>query len=334
MNYFCYSGDYSKRMKNSENTIKYRQFCEVEKAIPLFLQAWWMDAVCKEKDSWDVLFYEESKIIKGVFVYYKTKKNGFQIIIQPQLTQYNGIWLKYDVEMTELKRLTFEKKSIGELISLFENTNYKYYNQNFHIGYKNWLPFYWKDYIQTTRYTYQINDISNPAECFEKFSYAKQKQIRKAEKSLFCHNEMSADEFYDHLVFYYKSKHETVLFSKDFFVRLHEACIKHNQGKIIAIKDNYNLIHAALFIVWDNERVYNLISSIHPDFKKSGGSTLVVYEAIKQMSQKVKVFDFEGSMDQRIENSFSQFGTEQVPYFNITKFNSFIFKTAYNLIKK
>ena len=35
------------------------------------------------------------------------------------------------------------------------------------------------------------------------------------------------------------------------------------------------------------------------------------------MSQVVSVFDFEGSMMQNVENSFAQFGTEQILYFNI-----------------
>jgi len=45
------------------------------------------------------------------------------------------------------------------------------------------------------------------------------------------------------------------------------------------------------------------------------------------------VFDFEGSMDENVENSFKQFGTEQVPYFRIIKEKSQLFKALLALRK-
>ena len=78
------------------NKEKYVQFCNANKSVPLFLQPCWMNAVCKKKDWWEVFLFEENREIKGVFVCYFTKKMGMKFIIQPMLSQYNGIWLKYD----------------------------------------------------------------------------------------------------------------------------------------------------------------------------------------------------------------------------------------------
>ena len=36
---------------------KYYAFCEIEKTIPIFSQAWWLDAVCA--DAWDVCIVEK-----------------------------------------------------------------------------------------------------------------------------------------------------------------------------------------------------------------------------------------------------------------------------------
>ena len=71
--------------------------------------------------------------------------------------------------------------------------------------------------------------------------------------------------------------------------------------------------------------------TITPEFRSSGATSLVFWEAIKLMSTKTKVFDFEGSMSENIENSFRQFGTTQVPYFRINKYNSLLFKSLFYL---
>lgn len=312
---------------------KYRHFCNEVPGLPLFLQPWWMDAVCKENDRWEVFLFEDKEVIRGVFVCYFTKKFGLKFVIQPQLTQYNGIWLLHEDSMSANEKLHFEKKAVGNLTSQLFQAGFDYFNQNFPTSFENWLPLYWQSFKQTTRYSYQINGLKNPDALFEKFSYAKQKQIRKSEKSLKVSFEMTGEQFFNHLTNYYSSKNEKVSFTQDFFLNLHEACKTRNQGRIISVEDADGIVHAALFIVWDGVRAYNLISSIHPDQKASGGSSLVVFEAIKSVSDIVEVFDFEGSMNQNIENSFSQFGTEQIPYFNIKKYNSLIVKAVLPLMK-
>lgn len=311
---------------------QYIRFCKQNDSIPIFMQAWWMDAVC-EKGEWNVLLYKESGEIRGVLIYYSVKKFGFQFILQPPLTQFNGIWLNYKDNQSENDKIHFEKKVIKNLIQQLDDLKFSYYNQNYNTNFKNWLPLYWSGFKQTTRYSYQIKDISDPEKCYQNFDYSKQKQIKKCIDSLHT-IEINDDEFYDLLVLNYKEKKQEVLFSRNFFKRLYKACMDHQQGKIVAVADEQENIHAALFIVYDNFISYDLISAIHPDFKSSGGSTLVVYEAIKQMSKLVKTFDFEGSMDQKIENSFSKFGTVQTAYFNIAKFNSFLSKLYFDFFHR
>lgn len=321
-------------MEQISNKAKYAAFCETEKNIPVFLQPWWMDAVCINGE-WEALLYEEKGFIRGVLLYYTLKKYGFKMVLQPMLTQYNGIWLKYSESLSNKEKLSFEKKATAHLIKqLEEKIRFHFYRQNFTPKFTNWLPFYWKNYRQTTRYTYQIKDISDPEKCFSAFDYNKKAHIRKAEKELTIDNNVTADEFYAFLELYHSSQQKKVYYSKSFFARLYDSCIAKNSGKIIAVKDQSGIMHAALFVVWDNEKGYDLISVIHPEHKNTGGSTLVVFEAIKQLSEKVKVFDFEGSMIENVENSFSQFGTEQIPYFSIYKYNSVLLKMLLKFVKQ
>ena len=52
---------------------KYIQYCQINKDISLFQQAWWLDAVCGSKN-WDAVLNESSGNIIGAWAY-PLKKN-------------------------------------------------------------------------------------------------------------------------------------------------------------------------------------------------------------------------------------------------------------------
>ena len=308
------------------NKQRYTELCAQRSDIPLFMQAWWLDAVCMpENKVWDVLLCEENGKIVGAMPYHLLKKWGFKIILQPQLTQYSGVWIDYPKEMKLHKRYSFEKRVMDNLIDQLEKLNVSYYSQNFHHFFSNWQPFYWKNFKQTTRYTYQIKDLSDLENCFDNFSYAKQKHIKKENEDFSIDFSVSADEFYRFHRDCLKQKGAEIIYSRELLFSIYNEAAKRGQGKIIALKDKNESLHSALFFVWDENAAYALISAINPRFKSDGASTKVFWEAIKFVSDKTKVFDFEGSMIEGVAQSFQQFGAEQVPYFNITKPYSKIF---------
>jgi hypothetical protein len=302
----------------STNKEKYRQLCQ-EQPIPLFMQAWWMDAVCSEGKHWDVLLYKKKEKILGALPFHLIKKLGYKIIVQPVHAQYNGVWINYPTNINEDKKESLEKEVMDNLIDQIERTGIHYFNQNFHHSITNWHPFYWKGFKQTTYYTYQIKDISNVDEVYNSFSHAKKKQIKKASKNFIIDFSMDLEEFHKLHTQYLLQDGKKIWYSKTLFKSIYQASVSRDQGTIIRIRDENNNMHAALFLVWDKQTAYNLISVINPEYKSSGASTRIVWEAIKILSNKTTIFDFEGSMIKGVARSFQQFGTEQVPYFNIEK---------------
>ena len=71
------------------NKQKYYIFCENENDIPIFSQAWWLDAVCGS--AWDVVLVENHGDIIASMPYHMKKKIGFNIITMPKLTQNMGL---------------------------------------------------------------------------------------------------------------------------------------------------------------------------------------------------------------------------------------------------
>ncbi|MDR0606095.1 MAG: GNAT family N-acetyltransferase [Bacteroidales bacterium] len=306
------------------NKDRYEQFCRKQTNIPVFLQKWWMDAVCMGKQ-WDVFLYEENGQIMAVFVFHYVNKYGLKFILLPQLTQYNGIWIDFPHCISAHKKRSLEKKIMYSFIAQLEAEKYVYYEQSFHYSIVNWLPFYWKGYKQTTRYTYQLKDLSDMEKCFSKFSSSKQRQIKKTTNDLIVDFDCSAEEFYRAATDNLQLKHEKISYSKQLFMNLYQSCFSRGQGQIIAIRNKNRQLYAASFIVWDFMSAYFLLYTIHPEHRSSGASSRMVWEAIQYVSDKVNVFDFEGSVNEPVELSYSRFGTEQLPYFTIKKSKSFLF---------
>jgi hypothetical protein len=301
------------------NKGKYRELCKKERDIPIFSKDWWMDTVCG-KDNWDVVLIEKDGKIIASLPYFKKKKYGFNIITMPPLTQNFKLWIKCPENQKYRKKLSFENKIILELIDKLPK--YDMFNLNFHYSLTNWLPFYWKGFKQTTRYTYVIEDLSELEEIFNNFSYAKKKNIKKAKKIVEVKSDLSPKDFYENHRLTLKKQSQIISYSFEVLKNIYNEVYSHDSGKVFYAIDDKNNLHAALLIIWDNIQAYDLISTIDPDYRANGAATLLIKEAIKYVSKKTNKFDFEGSMIESVENSFRQFGAIQKPYFNISKINS------------
>lgn len=300
--------------------LKYNQLCEIEPTIPIFSTAWWMDAVCGE-ENWDVFLVEKSgQIIASMPYYIKKDKWGLKKITMPNLlTQFNGIWIKYPEKQKYSSKLSYEKKIIYSIIEQLELLNIAAFMQRFHYSFTNWLPFFWKGFKQTTRYTYAIDDLNDLDLVFSYFDKSKRKNIKRAEKHLTVKYDLPAKDFYENHKITLRKQGAKIAYNFDVFKRIYDASYEHNSGKTIyCVDDKFNL-HSAIFVVWDKNSAYDLISTIDPDFRQSGSSSLLIREIIKYVSCKTIKFDFEGSMIEDIERSFRRFGAIQKQYFSISK---------------
>lgn len=302
---------------------KYKEFCKIEKNIPIFSQPWWLDAVCGS-ENWDVVLIEQDNFIIATLPYYKSKKYFFDIINMPQLTQFLGVYIKYPEEQRYEKRISYEKEILNNIINKLPK--FDFFLQNFNYSFTNWLAFYWRNFKQTTKYTYVIEDLNDLEKVYSCFSHAKKKNIKKAEKIVRVKFDLSAYDFYQNHKMTLAKQGEKISYNYEVFSKIYNSSYKYNSGRTIYAVDVHGNIHAALFVIWDANSAYDLISTIDPDFRKSGAATLLVKHIIEYVSDKTCKFDFEGSMIESVENSFRQFGAIQKPYFQISKINSRILK--------
>jgi len=298
--------------------IKYLEFIK-DNITHVFNSPWWLDATFGQ--DWNSVVVESNGVIVGVMPFCLKRRLGLKMISMPILTQKMGPIVCYGYERSNPDKVSYEHKVFQALISGLPDTTC--FSQNFDHKITNWLPFFWNNFKQTTRYTYLLSDIKNHESLLKNISFSKRNHIKKAEGKIKINFDLDVINFYQFLKANLKKKGEEVSYTFEQFHKIHEAAYKYNKGRTIYATDEQDEISAIIFLIWDDECAYSLITAMDSKSSANGASSLLYYKAILYCSGFCNKFDFEGSMTKSIEHSFRQYGATQVPYFNIEKSKSY-----------
>jgi hypothetical protein len=307
-------------MKTKE---RYREFCESESTLPIFSQAFWLDAVCG--DAWDVCLVEKDNQIVAAMPYHFRNICGQLVISHPPLTQTLGPWV-HTSAVKYANKLGQEKILLTELIR--QLPKFAHFHQNWNHINTNWLPFYWGGFQQTTRYTYRLPDLTDLDLIWAGFRENIRTDIRKANNRLALTVKEDSD-LHDFLELSSKTFERQELklpYSKELVYRIDEACAKNKKKNIFIAEDPDGRQHSGVYVIWDEQSAYYLMGGGDANLRTSGATSLCLWEAIKFASTVTKSFDFEGSMIESIERFFRAFGAIQTPYFSVQKTPSSMLK--------
>jgi len=300
------------------NKQRYKILCDKEKTIPLFSQYWWMNTVCSENE-WDVYLIGEGNDIIASMPYYIKNQGEQKIITKAILTQNNGIWIKYPLSQKLSSRLNYEEKIINQICDHLESLPIAKYEQQYHYSFKNWLPFYWRQYNAITRYTYVIDNTSDMELVRENYSSKIRNEINNARKKLKIYESNDLKAFFGINTLSFSRQNMKIPYTFELFTNLYKECSERNCCKLLFAGDNRNNMQSVAMIVWDQDSVYYLLNGTDPDFKHLQGNALLIDKSIEIAHDLGKKFDFEGSVIKGIEKSFRQYGGEPKPYFRIFK---------------
>ena len=310
----------------SDRIDKYRTLCTQELSIPLFSQAWWLDATAGE-GAWDVALVEKGGGIVAAMPYVPRQRYGFTLLGQPALTQTLGPWLR-ETEGKSATRLAQHKDWLQALIA--QLPPFAHFTQNWHWQMSNWLPFYWAGFQQTTRYTYILQELSDEQELWQGLQENIRREIKKAGNrlQLRVRDDLTVDDFLVLNRMTFARQDMALPYTEAFVHKLDQACVARQASKIFIAEDEQGRRHAGVYIVWDGNSAYYLMGGGDPELRNSGATSLCMWEAIKFAATVTKRFDFEGSMIEPVEKFFRAFGAQQTPYFTVSKTPSFILKAA------
>lgn len=279
----------------------------------LFQKEWWLDAVAPSQ--WGAVVVKKGNEIAARLPFFIEKKYGFTALTQPPLTPRLGPWIR-GTDAKHSKQLSTQKELIWELLELLPK--HELFAQSLHPTLTNWLPFYWKGFEQTTRYTYILNDLSDLNSIWSEFSEQARRNIRKAQTKVTIKSDMDIERFLNLNEKTFQRQGIKLPYSREFVKRVDQASLNQNARQIFYAEDSVGRIHAAIYILWDEQSAYYMMGGEDPDLRNSEASSLLMWQAIQFASEVTKKFDFEGSMIQPIERFFRGFGAKQVAYSHIT----------------
>lgn len=309
----------------------YHQFCQSAPAdFPLFMQDWYLDAVCEGDGAWDAAVLEKAGQVVAVWPYFLKKKWLWRYVAMPPLARLMGPYI-----LPEWRNLRKEPALMEELIGLLP-PGLAAFEQDFPYMVNNWLPFYWKGFTQTTRYSYLLK-VSDLEKVWKNMAadYRNQK-IPKAQQQVEIKTGCPLSEFIRVHNSGFERKGMRPPVATDLLIRLDAALEAHQQREIfMAVDRQTGAIHSVGYLAWDTRSAYLLMAGDAPELRASGAGILLIREMIQYTNEvlQLPVFDFLGSMIQPVERVRRQFGAVQQPYFRLRKEWSPVFRLGKKLLR-
>ena len=306
----------------------WNKFVEESPQGSIYCFDWWLDAVTNGDYKICVIVYDDGTIQSGmVLPFFSTG-----VIRRPRYSYYQG-FLFFNPDNGQnirlQKYLTTQKEHTNAILDYI-----KPYCKNFkfssHYNYNFWSPLYWRGFEQTTAYTYLIDYTDYvPEEEFKRFSKGHKWILNKVEKKSDLRVVEGSIEDYLALT-KVLCQQKKISFDESFLRRLHEVIQNHHSGIIFKIVDSAGNVHAVEYYLYDKNEAYYWSGASDIQFRDSGGHTELTWYGIRYFADKVKRFNFCGSMVDAVEKNYRNFSASPVPYSNIIKLTP-IYKIGYNL---
>ena len=310
----------------SEQFEKWDHFVDSSPQGDIFCYSWWLEAITKS--NFKILTVtEENEITAGIPMALDAQNK----INTPPITRTSGVLYKHREGTSDRNRKSLERKWLKALLEFIPPDDFVQMCFNHHFT--DWLPFRWKGFKQTTRYTYLIDYIDNTiTDLWNNVDIDNQRIIRRAEEKGITVS--VSDDFelvyrFEELSYERQGMRFMIPFNE--LKSLDDAIKLRGRRVIFTACGSDGIIHAVLYSAFNSKTAYSLLSGSDPDLRNLGGHTLVMWEAIRFFFGKVNYFNMCGSDIERIEAHLKGFGGNLTPYYMIFnenlsgKPNNFIF---------
>lgn len=295
----------------------YRQFCRDHVHIPVFARDWYLDAVVGAAGWGAVVVVEKGRQLAAMPYCFK-KKIGFAYTFMPVFVKHLGPFFG-----GEMPRLTEQHRLMGALID--QLPAFASVEMAFSPAVTNWLPFYWKGFQQTTRYTYRLDLTQSDLEAG--INRNVRRNLQKADQELRICTDYPLELLHTFISTRFAEQNQHLPYDRDMLQRHFRALEASGAGKLFFAVDKQQNVQAAACLIWDDRCAYYHLSGDNPAFRQTGAGLWLCWQTILYTRDVLglPIFDFEGSMMPGIEAIRRQFGAAQTPYHFVWREQSVLF---------
>lgn len=286
---------------------------EIPYANSVFEQPWWLDIVAPGK--WgEVTIKEHNQVIARLPYVFDNGK-----ISMPVYTQTLGIWM--DSKFNEFQKgndhLAEQKKIIHQLLSLLPKS--KSFNFVFDSVVEYILPFRWEGFSIDPTFSYRITELDKDS-IDNKLGKGVKRDLNRGMKTFSIDgNNNSIDEFIALQNETYSRQNRKNPINNDLTASIISKAINAQHGKLLFARDEKGNAHAGSFLLYDEKVCYHLLSGQNTKYGNLGAMPFLLYNEILFASNNSKIFDFEGSMVEGIEQVYRRYGGKQVINWHVSK---------------
>jgi lipid II:glycine glycyltransferase (peptidoglycan interpeptide bridge formation enzyme) len=299
----------------------YRKHC-TQQAMPLFMQHWWLDAVC---DDWNAAIAMKGDQLAGIWAYAIEHKMGVSMLRTPMLTPYLGPHVFFPADLKESKADSYEHETIAELIKQLPDA------QVWHLamppGLKQAGIFKKQKLRAEVQQTFLIELQESEAALFANIKESARRNIRTAEKDIIITDESAClEQLYKFQENTLAGKGKQLPYSLADLKKIMDACKAHDACALWVARNGVT-IEAIVWQVWDANRSYYFMGGQNPEANGYKAMSLLFWHSMKESKKRGhSIFDLEGSMDEGVERFFRNFGGRRELYMVLYKNDSLLWK--------
>ena len=170
-------------------------------------------------------------------------------------------------------------------------------------------------------FSYRLENLNDLDLVWKGFKENIRTDIRKAKKNVFVKEEDNIEVLIEMQKKTFLRQGRSFPLDENIIRRIDSAAGERHSKLLLCARDSEQRVHAAAYYVFDDNRCYYLMSGGDPLYRNSGATSLLLWEGIKKASERVDIFDFEGSMIEDIERFVRGFGAIPRNYYRVKKLN-------------
>jgi hypothetical protein len=309
----------------SQEYNKWNDFVDKSPQGSIFCKTWYLKTLGV---NFEILVIEENLLIKAGIVLAKNFMNSYS---NPMFDKYLGVIFSFESKVTQ-KVVSKQYKMLSAIVD--EVKKFKSFDYHFHPNFKNWIPFFWEDFSQQTRYTYRIcysdKSLESIYSCFH--SNLKNDINFSQKNNIKITMDVPMDLFFEIINKTFLRQGSKAPFNKNKIQNYINKLSELNHYRSFSAEDKEGNILAVCGIVFDTNSSFLILNGIDIENHIRGANAMMIYESIKYFKKRSIYYDFEGSMLPGVEQFYRRFGGELTPYMRV--WNDNLMNYAKSRIKK